>query len=767
MRFYGWAIVFAMMLATGLSACGSGRSTPTSHLSAYGVSQTTHDQPSESESESSEWKTEAPTTLDELLELIVADDSQSGGTEKQVASLPDSKNGVETWARSRPGTWQEQGTSLQIYSGSDSIGDSRYVAYAIYKFTGHSGDNVQELDADIGLGPGNEFYVYTVVYSGTPHWQQFGPFDTPPEPPEWPIDLPSGVVSGNGNVYIAIVVYSEDVCTIHGVTIQGSAADGDQYEPDNDKEHATPLSITQTAKTQNHTFHETGDYDYCSFSAQTDRVYHFYTTGSMDTYGRILDSDDNVKDYNDNGGDGNNFKLDWQPDSSGTYYLQIHEYGNNQTGPYTLHYRWTPAGPTYTETENNDSPSQADLLPSFPIGDDDWLGNIGPSGSYDGDVDDWAKFTYTTQPARIQYYAITDGTDVHYNLCDSNGSNWFGPPYFFGHGPGDALTIPLPYPGTYHLTMVLLSGGTDYETRATLLSGWSDLGESNNTVQTSYDVDPDFDQISGYVGYWAATVQDGADEWDFYKFTLPEDKMVWIFLSTQWTDDGKDDIVGRWAGAHIEDDGDWEYPFIGVLYDDPDDPAPPDFPADPSFDVGVYMPLSAGTYYFRFAPSTSSSGKLYYVFRMNTYEWRGSSQSSWPRDGDSTSFYNPTDLEDENPDSETGNNRGVIDTANVNDDWHYDGEFWKYYMNSGTTYYFSMVHYGDNSDSEDLDLVLYTSSGSSVDLSMHTDGREMIKYTPSQSGNYILRVDPWSGTPHNSNGVPYQIVVETYTMENI
>ncbi|MCD6282144.1 hypothetical protein J7J84_00860 [bacterium] len=438
MKIQIWTTILAFILVTFLFACGSGKNIPASDPGMHNLLQATNNHLGESVAHPSDEISEAPTTLDELLELIIADDGQDDGGKKQVSILPDSKNGITTWARSRPGTWQEQVNSLQIYSGSGSIGDSKYMAYAIYKLTGHNGDDVQELDADIGLGPGNKFYVYTVVYSATPHWQRFGPFNTPPaESPEWPIDLPSGVVSGNGNVYIAVVVYSLDVATIHTMEIRG---------PNGDPE---PPSVSVTAPTDGAAF-DVGDTT--SFTANaSDNVgvskVEFYIKST-------LYHTDNTAPYAAP-------PYTFVEDDVGEVGFTAIAYDAAENDATDTNTVTVTNGGDYDEVENNDSPGQANSFPNFDFSN--FTGNLGPGG-YDGDDDDWFKFSHSDPvgwTVKLWLHLDSGTGDLDMELEDSNGDELEG-----SYGIGDEEYIEYTFvagdTSPFYLHVYAYSGYSDY-----------------------------------------------------------------------------------------------------------------------------------------------------------------------------------------------------------------------------------------------------------------------------------------------------------------
>lgn len=59
--------------------------------------------------------------------------------------------------------------------------------------------------------------------------------------------------------------------------------DPDSYEPDDDAADYTLIDPTPFLGAQNHTLHSGTDLDWYRFYGYTDRNYHFYSTGTIDT----------------------------------------------------------------------------------------------------------------------------------------------------------------------------------------------------------------------------------------------------------------------------------------------------------------------------------------------------------------------------------------------------------------------------------------------------------------------------------------------------
>ena len=81
---------------------------------------------------------------------------------------------------------------------------------------------------------------------------------------------------------------------------------------------------------------ETGrDVDYFSVQISESGTLTIYTTGSLDTKGRLESSSGSILASNDDGGRGSNFRIE-RSVSAGTYYVRVESY-SSRTGSYTLH----------------------------------------------------------------------------------------------------------------------------------------------------------------------------------------------------------------------------------------------------------------------------------------------------------------------------------------------------------------------------------------------------------------------------------------------
>jgi len=465
MRDYLWKISTIVVVAALLLGCGGGKSKVTGVsvdkpapiaeevLSSDNVQQVTARDDTQRIKEEDANDSETPSTLDYLLEMIVDDEKAElkrlGGkppVKKQVAALPDTKQGDEQWASGPPGNWQEGDGWKDIWSDSDNIEDIGFMAWAIYKFEGHSGDDVTKLDANIAVAPGNEFYIYVVNYSGAAQWQQFGPFDTPPEPPEWPLDITFQAVSALGNVYVAVVVYDLSMVRIHSLTVSGPAPD--QLYPPEDLQASDGTFEDRIRITWSHPSSGPTPDGY-KILRSTSENGSYQQTGSVD-YPATQWDDENVPDYE-------------------TYWYKARSFKSGYSDSGDSNKNDGYRKPDYDEEENNDSRAQANPFPSFDF--TDFTGSLGPGG-YDGDDNDWFKFSHSDPvgwTVKLWLHLDSSTGDLDMVLEDSNGDELDG-----SSGTGDEEYIEYTFESgdtsPFYLHVYAFSGYSDYSIDGVLIA---------------------------------------------------------------------------------------------------------------------------------------------------------------------------------------------------------------------------------------------------------------------------------------------------------
>ena len=120
-------------------------------------------------------------------------------------------------------------------------------------------------------------------------------------------------------------------------------------EDGNISEESNPLSVTvinrddfdysiplQEGVDLHGEFNYNGDVDFYSFIPNIDGTYKIQSTGNMDTYGYLYDSNKITLDYNDDSGVDNNFSITKKLKANQTYYIKVMNYYNTGTGSYCI-----------------------------------------------------------------------------------------------------------------------------------------------------------------------------------------------------------------------------------------------------------------------------------------------------------------------------------------------------------------------------------------------------------------------------------------------
>ena len=119
---------------------------------------------------------------------------------------------------------------------------------------------------------------------------------------------------------------------------------------------ATATTLTLTLDTTvSGTIDPADDVDYFSIVISTTRFVTIYTTGDLDTIGRLLDNMGDLLQGNDQQPDFgqpvvlNNFRIHDRL-AQGTYYIEVASFNSNFIGPYTLHVLTDDHSPTTDRT---------------------------------------------------------------------------------------------------------------------------------------------------------------------------------------------------------------------------------------------------------------------------------------------------------------------------------------------------------------------------------------------------------------------------------
>ena len=200
------------------------------------------------------------------------------------------------------------------------------------------------------------------------------------------------------------------------------ASSGDSWDPGDDTPSGgTPINPTASRSTHGtHTLGGTDAYDFFKVSMTAGTRYTFETTGSMDTYGELFNSASTNRSglvaYNDDadGSNNRNFRIEYRPSSSGTYYLRVRAYSVGTSGSYTLAYRSSAAGDSWDPAD--DTPSGGTLL--TPITTEQ---THGPHTLSADDLHDFFRINMTAGQKYV--FESTGSSDVYGELFSSTSTN--------------------------------------------------------------------------------------------------------------------------------------------------------------------------------------------------------------------------------------------------------------------------------------------------------------------------------------------------------
>ena len=135
---------------------------------------------------------------------------------------------------------------------------------------------------------------------------------------------------GNGTSKRALSAYDVDGMQFLYPDIPSS----DEFEPDNDY---TQASTINPGNTQEHVLAPEGDEDWVKFAAVAGYTYVLETSGQIDTYLELYNSDGTTLIGSDNdGGAGLNSRISWNCPTSGTYFGKVRGYSSDIAGLYSL-----------------------------------------------------------------------------------------------------------------------------------------------------------------------------------------------------------------------------------------------------------------------------------------------------------------------------------------------------------------------------------------------------------------------------------------------
>jgi len=177
---------------------------------------------------------------------------------------------------------------------------------------------------------------------------------------------PAGQTETGGSLFAQVdstgVVAEPD--NSDNITAQGTPfciADPDGYEGDNAAAEATPLSPNQP---QTHNTHEAGDEDWFAVQLVAGQAYTFRTydlAANADTYLYLYDRDGRALIAANDDGDALASRINWTPDTTGTYYLRVNHWNPTAGGCATA----------YTVAFAPDSPPEIPVLNAIDNPDGD------------------------------------------------------------------------------------------------------------------------------------------------------------------------------------------------------------------------------------------------------------------------------------------------------------------------------------------------------------------------------------------------------------
>jgi len=194
---------------------------------------------------------------------------------------------------------------------------------------------------------------------------------------------------------------------------------GDSYEPDNSFDQYSTMSVTSSLQSQSRSIDPTGDNDYIRFYAYAGKKYIFYTEGSTDTYGHLYDSNQNQLTYDDDSGSGLNFRIEYNIETSGYYFLRARGYSSSTTGPYTLYYKYESPGGDLITSKSGTLSGTGDSY-TFSVSGYSTITAV-MAGNENADFDLYAK--WGSPPTTSSYDAIGySGTSLEYFTTSGSGT---------------------------------------------------------------------------------------------------------------------------------------------------------------------------------------------------------------------------------------------------------------------------------------------------------------------------------------------------------
>ena len=259
----------------------------------------------------------------------------------------------------------------------------------------------------------------------------------------------------------------------------------------------TPGTTVQTHGTT-HTLSSSDKYDFYRIQMTAGRKYVFESTGNFDLYAELYCSASTNSSYlvasNDDGGSDVNFKLEYTPRDSKTYYLRVRTCRTGNDASYKLKYSYVPKKHTVTFNANGGSPtpSSAQIEDGKNIGSvylispsksgyvfDGWWtaktggSKVGSSTIVTADMTCWAHWTTPSPPKRYATWL------VFYDINGEGFLQWEG-------YTGEPIGGPLPYPGEKRgYTFAGWYRGDELLTENSLFSAYQGASSRWNEIQAT------------------------------------------------------------------------------------------------------------------------------------------------------------------------------------------------------------------------------------------------------------------------------------------
>ena len=227
----------------------------------------------------------------------------------------------------------------------------------------------------------------------------------------------SVLIEGGQKVWVLVRGYDESVEGSYSFHSELEPFEDDPSEPDNTLEDANQLMVGYSAddyEPLTRTLMPSGDEDWyfidISDTPDQNTILSVETRGSLDTFLDLYDSNGLPMLENDDGGEGDNGRIDFFIEQAGRYYVKVRHYDGSDQGEYQVYAQFVQATPDQWEPDD----SRGEARQAEPNGTPQ-IKNFTPA------VDqDWVTFTLTeTSTVEIM---TTGDVDTYIELFDRLGN---------------------------------------------------------------------------------------------------------------------------------------------------------------------------------------------------------------------------------------------------------------------------------------------------------------------------------------------------------